>query len=274
MALCTIFILDALFMLGNRMPLKRTQELMKQYAKKPFTDEDLIKLLNHGAFTKSPGYRDLNQPVSDTNHTAYEAMQDFVVALGAHLDEQAFHALAERVIRLAPEVTTENTYMRDNNLDKVFLAYALARYPASADQHFAENSRVMSEQKSAADFFQFRNVIIGPIVGTLSTKIAEYNPNPTVEQNKIEQPDLEGKKDKVTITDQIKNQFKKFKAEIEDLKAKLTGEPTRAEKKARDEMVIKRVEDNTVKVDEKPKPKTVLDDDYDEKPRIGPGNSL
>ncbi|TAL59471.1 MAG: hypothetical protein EPN84_11120, partial [Legionella sp.] len=269
------------------MPLKQTKSLMDKYGKKlqdgTISDDEIRELLSEKAFTASPGYRDTNLPVSESNHTAFEAMQEFVVALGADMDPAAFHQQTKRMIDLAP-VTGGNGFMRGNTLDKAFLAYEYARYGRQVGEHFEENSRIRRELAPP----QIQKLVgnIQVLISTLNEKIESFakqttNPPTNLDEAwaaaekegfnsdvlKALHEDPEPAPEKVSKVDQfkddVKKMFKEFKTELQDLKAKIQGKPTHAEKVARDDMEITRWgnadEGGKKEVDFK---NTPLDDNY------------
>ena len=148
------------------MPLNQTKKLIDTYGEKiknaSISDQELGQLLEPNTFTKSDGYVDQNQPISNSNHSKMDAIKDFVLTIGPDLSPEILHQVTARAIALSPSEST-NTFMRGSSLEKAFLAYEMVKYPESAEDHFACD-RIKTEFPKQNDIPNLKAVILNPII--------------------------------------------------------------------------------------------------------------
>ncbi|MCH9756535.1 MAG: hypothetical protein K0U37_05025 [Gammaproteobacteria bacterium] len=154
------------------MPLTSTQQLIKEYGEKlkngTITDAEIEALNDDKRFEKSPGYADPNKPITDTNHSKLNALQDFVATIGPQVSQDIFSQLTARFIVLSAEKLgkDKNAFMRGSTLEKCFLAYELAHSPETAETHFQEDSTIRHIFKTEQDITHLKTVILMPGITT------------------------------------------------------------------------------------------------------------
>lgn len=181
------------------MLLKQTNTLMKRYGEKlingTISDRELKTLMDLKSFPKSKGFVDINQPITDKNHRKSDAINDFVLAIAPRLTLATLHQLTARMINLAPDAG-RNTFMRNEGLEKVFLAYELAQFPQSAAifflkpeslesiesagsakyEEFQARNRMQKEFSGTDDIKNLKDVILKPIIELYSKEdVAQRN---------------------------------------------------------------------------------------------------
>lgn len=161
------------------MALKQTSALLKKYGKQlisgTISDDELRELMHRDSFPKSNGYVNPENPVTDSNHSQQNAINDFMLAIGPKLKPAILHDLTRRMIELADQ-GSENTFMRTSTLEKAFLAYEMSKYPLAVAEHFASR-RFKAEFKSENDLSNLVTTILGPIIKLYQLKtINTYYP--------------------------------------------------------------------------------------------------
>lgn len=171
------------------MPLKQTNKLIARFGTQlkdgSITDDDLRILLAPATFTQSEGYSDPNKPLSDSNHSQWRAIMDFMQTIGPDimLEEGNLHRLTHRIIELAPS-RGENTFMRNSTLEKAFLAFEMTHSPSTADNHFL-SQRMNDEFKGKDDIQNLKTVILsGGISFFKNPEIIADSPLSTDTKNK------------------------------------------------------------------------------------------
>lgn len=165
------------------MPLKKTKALIKEFGSElingTITDERLRELAKSSLFNASEGYVDPNQPVSDTNCTKLNIMQDFVLMMGPELAPDTLHSIIERLLKFNDE--EDNTFLRNNSLEKVFLTYEMATNPDEANKHFEQGGFIEQKNFNGREKQSLKETILSP--GILHFKKEIENAN----QLKLEQ---------------------------------------------------------------------------------------
>ena len=106
------------------------------------SEDRLKEFLQETTFPASSGFNraySSSIPVSDTNYSHVNAIQDFVLYVGPKLIEQdMLHTAVDRVMKASSD-TSENMFMREASLalDKALLAYEIVHRPATAEAHFS-----------------------------------------------------------------------------------------------------------------------------------------
>ena len=170
------------------MALKQTRSLMGKFGGKiingTVSDYELKTLLNTGTFTKSPGYPDPNV-VSDSNHSVWNAIQDFVQTIGPQMTDDELHKLTARLIQLAPSCD-KNEFMRKSTLEKAFLSYEMTRSPILAEDHF-KSDRIKAEFNGEKDITHLKEVILMPGIQYFKNPIIVSEISGEPKNNKQEQ---------------------------------------------------------------------------------------
>lgn len=112
---------------------------------------------------KSHQNQDNDHAVSDNNFGVMDGMKDFVLHTAPMMSAAILHDITARLIRLSPDEIEKNTYMRNANLVKVFLAYELYAFPDNAQKNLAAE-RMQYEFSGTNDIANLRRVILEPSV--------------------------------------------------------------------------------------------------------------
>ena len=163
------------------MPLSQTTALIEVYGDKlksgNFSDEDLLVLLSSNTFTKSAGYVNPNQPITNSNHSKMDAIKDFVRTIAPTMEQSLLHDLTSKVIKFSPQ-GSENEFMRGSTLEKAFLAYEMLHYPEEAEKHFS-SERIKKEfygkdeESFKSNIMNLKNTILTPIIEDFLKPVVE-----------------------------------------------------------------------------------------------------
>ncbi len=147
-------------------PLSQTTSLIRVYGKKlrdgSISDDELRTLLTEDTFKKSSQF-DNKKPISDNNHRTLDAMRNFVGVIAPSIAPEILHELNDRMLNLADQDKLPKTYLRNNSLAKVMLAYETFHFPDSAEDHYRNNKR-LSTLFTDREKIGFQETLISPNV--------------------------------------------------------------------------------------------------------------
>ncbi|MGL6028744.1 MAG: hypothetical protein ACRC0B_08325 [Legionella sp.] len=119
-------------------PPSSQESLFKSFKQSPpkspkKTEFNLAKQLKNKLFSKKSTKNQGNDSeVNDNNFGVMDGMKDFVLHIAPMMSATVLHDITAKLIRLSPDEVEKNTYMRNANLVKVFLAYELYAFPDNA----------------------------------------------------------------------------------------------------------------------------------------------
>lgn len=157
-------------------PPSSQESLFKSFKQSPpkspkKTEFNLAKQLKNKLFSKKSTKNQGNDSeVNDNNFGVMDGMKDFVLHIAPMMSATVLHDITAKLIRLSPDEVEKNTYMRNANLVKVFLAYELYAFPDNAKKNLA-SERMQKEFSGPNDIANLRRVILEPSVVFFETEL-------------------------------------------------------------------------------------------------------